>query len=349
MAVRSTLRRAIFLTAIAVLSALPVCAQHGFLVTALTNDGARDWKAFGSGTQDLLAYESLTPYGSSLWLRSVSQPELRAELEIEIGSGSQTNPYGLRGEWFESSRAFLVPLSDAGNYDIHAVSLANLLRSNIFERPWVRVGRVSRGDEWEGDLAISPDGRLMAYVRGSSRGGALVVSRTNGRSLQTVYNADGAAFAPAWSPSGRLLCYSVNELERAYVVVSDLSDDDGVVLPDLSYAVFRTEDTVVAYRDHGLVAVSLTDRQVRPIAQDVLLEEGPALSSDGTLLAFTRVRDSGRDVFLYDFATGSEYRVPVGVPLAQRPVWVPESRHLLVEGFRGVQWDLYRVEVANDR
>ncbi len=327
-------------------------AQCDLSVTQLTSDGARDWKAFGHPRQDYLVYESLSPYQTRLWLRSLERPDQIVNLELSTDRAEGNNPYGLRGEWSTGSRTFLVPLSTRGNYDIQSVSLTNLLESTVLTNPRTRVSAVSSGEGWEGDLSISPDDAWVAYVAGSPQGGALLVSRTNGRRPRVLYQGDGIAFAPDWSSSTRRLVYSVKELDREYVTV--VRDPAGEAPREffssgLSYAVFRTEDELVAYRDSDLVLVSVPDGRVSVIAEDVYLEERPAVSSDGRFLAYTTSSHAGRTVHLWDFHARRLCTVPLGVPLAERPTWIPGRWILIVEGYSGIQWDLYEVRIDAGR
>jgi Tol biopolymer transport system component len=114
--------------------------------------------------------------------------------------------------------------------------------------------QITRGEGWEGEPAISPDGTRVAYVSAASGNDDVYVTDIlGGRVLQLTTDA-GFDFAPTWFPDGAAIAF--------------VSDRTGI----------RSVWTVG--QSGGGVTMLLEDA------------EYPAISPDGTRIAFSRADDS---------------------------------------------------------
>jgi Tol biopolymer transport system component len=65
----------------------------------------------------------------------------------------------------------------------------------------------------EFEIALSPDGRRIAYVRSEGiRGGQIWVMNVDGSGQRRLTTGDNYEHAPAWSPDGHKLVYTVSDL-----------------------------------------------------------------------------------------------------------------------------------------
>lgn len=156
-----------------------------------------------------------------------------------------------------------------------------------------RTQLLYNSDEEDRDAAWSPDGSMIAFIRGSN---IWVIDRT-GENARQITPGPGQAREPSWSPDGTKLVYA--------------------------YALPGTSDW-----DLYTTSVYGSDAGVgRRLTADPGLDRHPGWSPDGSQIAFTRItRTTHRQVFLVD-ADGSNPRLAArGV--AAEPRWSPDGRRL---------------------
>lgn len=249
-------------------------------------------------------------------------------LNLADGTASEANSY-----------SFWTAVSDSGRYIAFASMASNLVAgdtnnaSDVFlrdqhEQTTVRVSISSSGDQANNssgqmELAISDDGRFIAFLSGASN---LVPGDTNGQQDVFVHDmetgdttranvtslgeqADDESAAVDLSPGGRFVVF---ESEATNLVPGDTNDADDVFLHDLETG----ETEMVSVDSEGL--------QGEPVDG---LTDRPSVSSNGRYVAF--VSDSvlvpedtneTSDVYVRDRQAGLTTRVSVTTS-GQQTTW----------------------------
>jgi Tol biopolymer transport system component len=231
-------------------------------------------------------------------------------------------------------------------------------------QPELRIGRrtqLTLDPGLELDPAISPDGKLVAYVAGPLGQTRLYVRQVEGATPVAITPADGGfARAPRWSPDGeRMLFHSRRGLETVAalggptkVVVSEPQAlwVDGTWSPDGRSIAYALGDSIYTRPAEGGGARGLARL---PEVHSC------AWSPDGDRLACVsgNFRFVGNDEF-GNIATSSVWVVPVaaGAPVLVTedvarnvsPAWLPGGRSLLYVSDRAGGRDIYQVTLGRD-
>ena len=189
------------------------------------------------------------------------------------------------------------------------------------------------------NLALSPDGRFVAFERGSPPGiWVLDVERP----IPTRMNSDPAARMPVWSPDGKAIAFRSNRAGAMGLYVQPvgatgaerllLRSDLPIQLSDWS-----RDGKLVLYAVGGdLWALPVTgeSKPQQVTASPIFLESDPTLSPDGRWLAYqsdesTGITRSGQgDVFVQSFPQeGFKRQVSTGFGFAPR--WSADGKELI--------------------
>ena len=162
---------------------------------------------------------------------------------------------------------------------------------------------------------ISPDGRLVAYVR-------------NDTSTQTLWIAELGNI----EETQELLVPS----ERFEQVYTPRFSPDG---SRVAYSVWRKG----GYRD--IQVIDLATREVTVVTHDRALDTGPAWAPDGQRLYFSSDRTGIANIYAWEPETGSIQQVTNVVSGAYTPAISPDGRRLAYIGYTSRGFDLYVMDL----
>ncbi|MCC6137403.1 MAG: PD40 domain-containing protein [Bdellovibrionaceae bacterium] len=199
-----------------------------------------------------------------------------------------------------------------------------------------------------------------------------VVSRTTGKGSSEIFmmDWDGAnqkqitssqsiAVSPSWSPNGQLISYSIfNYHQRlkarnADLYVYDLKTQKGTILsavkglnttasfmPDMSGAIIRISPS---NGTSDLYKVSFNGGKKQQITYGPrgAMNVEPAVSPDGTKMAFSSDRSGKAMIYIHDFATQKDTRVSFAGHYNSSPAWSPDGSKLAFAGHVDNHFDIY--------
>ncbi|HYH01732.1 MAG TPA: hypothetical protein VEC37_01380 [Bacillota bacterium] len=231
----------------------------------------------------------------------------------------------------------------------------------------------------------SPDGKQLvmmrvSYGKSSTASGLWLKDVTNGSGKQlTIGNQDRD---PAWAPDGKRIVFSrsygpyqaqliiINTVESTLEVLLGQENEllsspcwgqDGKIyftkMAPASKSVVVSGQTyqVTEFGKGGIWSVDLRDRSVTPVVVDEYDNRMPALSPDGTKLAFVSDRYQGKDgngkfdrgsLYIKDLATGEIKFVTNKVGLNGGSLtWSPDGKKLAFFTFRSIRPAVWVINV----
>ncbi len=195
--------------------------------------------------------------------------------------------------------------------------------------------------------AFSPDGDKLAVA--ASGGGRVEVMNPDGSDRRVVFSQQGAqSVAPAWSPDGRRIAFSVGRFFRASgyppaeiaVVDADGTGLRTVVKDDANngFPTWSPDGTRLVYKkDQHLAIVSLRDNK-----ETTLTEPGPQhdnfpqWSPKGDVIVFDSDRQKDGDYRLYSIkpdGTGLR-QIPNSTPGDGHPAFSPDGEYIMFSSAR---------------
>ncbi len=185
----------------------------------------------------------------------------------------------------------------------------------------------------------SPDGSLIALMRGDPGASDLYVMRADGADEIQLTDYDGYEQSPSWSPDGQRIAFvwghketrALGDEGELWVVGSDGSDptlilDHSIAYPDWSpdgqhIAVWiQSEDPHVGVFD--LSTGVLTDLGEGAVAR---------WSPDGTRLAFISERDGDWDLYTMDADGGNVQQLTNDPAFDTFPIWSPDGATIMFQ------------------
>jgi Tol biopolymer transport system component len=207
--------------------------------------------------------------------------------------------------------------------------------------------------------ALSPDGKLVAYVSDAAGGTDIFIQRVDGRNaLNLTADSPEADTEPSFSPDGSQIAFRSERGGGGIFVmgatgesVRRLSDrgHNPSWSPDGGRLVVSTERIIDPMSRQGAAELWIVDVATgetrRLYAGDAVQ---PAWSPDGRRIAFWRVdgNTGQRDLATIDAeGEGESTAVTSDVPVDWNPVWSPQSDSLLFVSDRGGTMNVWRVAI----
>jgi Tol biopolymer transport system component len=241
----------------------------------------------------------------------------------------------------------IVFVSDmGGDSDVYVISA-------IGGAPRLLIGGPDQ-DAWP---SLSPDRKRIAFTRsavqspGSLQGDVHIYDRATGSVV--VVTSDGDAHKTAWSPDGGRLAFDayLGGLQIVDIVtgsretlVADTFADRPSWVPDGSRIAYCLTDHSVpgAVTSDGLFVVDTATH-----ASTMVLDFGfsPAVSPDGTRIAFSYDLDGDSDIFIVNVDGSGLVNLTADSPANEwGPTWAPNGRQIAFVTDRDGDSEIYRMD-----
>jgi Tol biopolymer transport system component len=191
------------------------------------------------------------------------------------------------------------------------------------------------------DPAWSPNGRKLAFVRGSTKQNDIFTVNANGKGRRRLTNRRGVDTQPVWSPNGRKIAFASGTVRLPYIFTMK-ADGRGRKRLTSGAGRFEVEPawspngrtiafTKGPFRD--VFAVNASGRGERqltgtPNSADPFFDFQPDWSPDGRKIAFTSGRDDNGEIYVMN-ADGSGQTRLTNNPVDEiQPAWSPDGRKI---------------------
>ncbi len=203
---------------------------------------------------------------------------------------------------------------------------------------------------WEGEPAISPDGKLLAYVSDQAGNMDMWLSDINGRNSVRITDHPATESGPAWFPDSMNLAFvSDRDGTEAIWKTPLLGGSASLLLPDAtSPAVSPGGERIAFVRQgpmgDGRIAVALLSD---PSSAKLITgeEDGlwghrdPAWSPDGTLICYA----AQRNLWVVPSKGGRARMLVNDDEFYADPVWSPDQKKIYVSSYRQNAYALWSV------
>jgi Tol biopolymer transport system component len=223
-----------------------------------------------------------------------------------------------------------------------------------------RVRLTSPPVGWWGDTfcALSPDGRMLAFVRFQAPNAAdLFITPTNGGEPRRL-TADGGVSRLAWTPDGQGIVFasfrggstrlwhvpvtSPGRPEPALVT----GPEGGATSPTFSRRGKSSPERFVYTHDYDDVnvwqATAASGWRPLAVANSTAYDDQPAISPDGARFAFASNRTGSNEIWIANL-DGSNPRqlTSMGGAMTSGPRWSPDGRRLVFASHTANNGDIY--------
>lgn len=257
---------------------------------------------------------------------------------LSVSCGATVGPELIAATSFQDGNAELYVLNPDGS---SPVRLTNTPEAELFP-------------------ALSPDARRVAFIRRTGTGASaverLLVIDADGTDELSLTDQLFDASNPTWSPDGQRIAFTCT-LPAAFgdelCVVNADGTDLHVVLDGTGFSFIAlypdwdpTQDRIghvmdITNPDGSFAFVASGGAAMGSVTTGQSFAISPALSPDGTRLAFARITGDG-DVFVADATTGATVNLTNSAGMENSPTWTRNGASIVYE----LGGNLYRISAA---
>jgi Tol biopolymer transport system component len=216
-----------------------------------------------------------------------------------------------------------------------------LIREASPRLPEAKPYHVTTAPGWEADVAISPDGKLLAYASDEAGGADIFVIDARGGTPLRLTQGQGIDRAPTWFPDGRAIAFhSLRNGQTDIWKISHLGGSPTMLVPQGAHPAISPDGTRIAYEvpgEEGEPRIAVADLD-NPTNATVLTgpDDGmwghldPAWSPDGTLICYSDFEN----LWVVPTSGGKAHRITTGDGSDREPVWSSDGRHIYFSSYR---------------
>ena len=205
------------------------------------------------------------------------------------------------GNVLPAAPPYALPLGSSMNLDIYVIDAARGVFANL-----------SKNELWDGEPAVSPDGRQVVFTSLMSGNGSIYVADLDTLALRRLTNDYYFNGQAAWSPDGTQIVYASerNSGRNLYLINADGS-------------------------------------RLRQLMMTAGQDFAPSWSPDGERIAFS-MSGSGDpgEIYVYDLASRDLLQFTFYRGIDVRPAWSPDGRWLAFASDRDGSMNLYMLATA---
>lgn len=203
--------------------------------------------------------------------------------------------------------------------------------------------------------AWAPHGTRIAYVSEADGDSEVFVWDLATGNQQKITDNTAIDLGPKWSPDGEwIVIYSSRDGNHELYQIAP----DGARLERLTFQpaidwspAWTPQGKIVfeSYRsgwpDLYLLGLGGATKQ---LTKDYYRQDQPAVSPDGTTVAFSSFREGNWDIYLIDLASSRQTRLTTSPGIDRYPAWSPDGRKLAFSSFRGDASDIYILDLEKN-
>jgi eukaryotic-like serine/threonine-protein kinase len=223
-----------------------------------------------------------------------------------------------------------------------------LIQSNSPNIPQFDVTRVKPSSVWEGEPAISPDGKWIAFTSSISGNRKIFVTDISGSATRQITSDSSDDKNPMWFSDGNSMAYISDRNGKSGLwkisplggSATSLLDDvlDASISPDQKNIAFSRAD-VKGYRI-GIAGVNDPSR-ARMLTGNLDSTGDPALSPGGDHICYIDNQDLWK---IEVTGNGAPKRLTVDGKVKQRPAWSPDGKRIYYSAFFGASLAIWCID-----
>jgi eukaryotic-like serine/threonine-protein kinase len=219
--------------------------------------------------------------------------------------------------------------------------------------------------------AWSPDGTRLAYVApggrnesGQDLGLDIWVANADGSNPLNLTNRRGDDLSPAWSADGQWIAFTYDGRDdgvlQLYLIAADGSGLRRLSIDQFEFSPTWTPDMrwmmfVLKAHGHNILYMRTAEDDYTELTRydrgEVLGRQGnvehPAVSPDGSYIAYTRLDGSRQEIFIVRFASrGADMTQLTAGSIDREPVWSPDSNWIVFTSERDGNPEVYIMDTG---
>ena len=210
---------------------------------------------------------------------------------------------------------------------------------------------VARSQDIEIFPAISPDGKLVAFVSATVKGTRIFIQQIDGgRATLLTGGLDGDHVGPQWSPDGSRISFAAGNAIYVIPALGAGTPKRLIELAGATHAWSRDGKRIAYDRDGEIWAHDVDTGAGRVLVKGATLHS-PSWSPDGTLIAYgtanppTLTNLAAGSIWVAPVAGGTPVRISDSTHVNLSPVWTPDGRNILYVSNRENARDVYQQRV----